>query len=53
MSEILTQAGSAMRIVQNADGTVTASVGKLCRVFDTFDEAVVWCCAVRDGVVHG
>lgn len=53
MSEILKQAGCDLRIIQNADGTCTAYVGKLCRVFDTFDEAVAWCCAVRDGAAHG
>ncbi len=52
MSEILTQAGSELRIVQNADGTCTAIVGNQRRICDTFDEAVVWCCSVRDGVKH-
>lgn len=48
MSEILTQAGSELSIVRNDDGTYTARVGMLVRIFETIDEAAVWCCAVRD-----
>lgn len=48
MSEILTQTGSELSIVRNDDGTFTARVGRLVRIFETIDEAAVWCCAVRD-----
>lgn len=48
MSEVLTQRGSDLSIVRNDDGTYTARVGKAVCIFETIDEAAVWCCAVRD-----
>lgn len=49
MSEILTQAGTELRILKNADGTFTAQIGKRASRFATFQEAIDWACAVRDG----
>lgn len=52
MREILTQAGSELRIVKNADGTVTARIGVKEAIFKDFAAAVEWACAVRDGEQH-
>lgn len=49
MREILTQAGAELRIVKNADGTVTARIGMKEAIFNDFAAAVEWACAVRDG----
>ena len=49
MREILTQAGTELRILKNADGTFTAQIGKRAAMFATFQEAIDWACAVRDG----
>ena len=52
MPEILTHAGSELRILKNADGTVTAQIGTQAAKFATFQEAVEWVCAVRDGAIE-
>ena len=52
MQEILTQAGTHMRIVRNADGTVTAQCCKHVAKFATIEEAIEWVGAVRDGAIE-
>lgn len=47
--EILTQAGSELRIVKNEDGTYTARIGCSEAIFSDFQEAIEWVCSVRDG----
>lgn len=49
MSEILTQAGTVLRVLRNADGTFTAQCGKRVASFATMQEAIGWVCTVRDG----
>lgn len=49
MSEILTQAGSELRIRANPiEGTYTARIFGHVRTFDTIEQAVEWACSVRD-----
>ena len=49
MNEILTQAGSELRIRANPEsGTYTARIFGYVRTFDTIEQAVEWACAVRD-----
>lgn len=49
MSEILTQAGAEMQIRYDplADKYI-AKMGECEREFDTIEQAVAWCCKVRD-----
>lgn len=48
MSERVWVSGADMSISINADGTYTACCLGMQTVCETFAEAVVWCCSVRD-----
>ena len=48
MSEIVWGGGSDMSITLNEDGTYTARVHDMQTICNTFPEAVVWCCSVRE-----
>ena len=48
MSEIMWLGNSDMSIKLNDDGTYTARALGMETICNTFPEAVVWCCSVRD-----
>ena len=53
LSEIITIAGSDLRITANPDGTYTARVGCKETICKDFHSAVMWAHGLRDGKDYG